>query len=45
VRILLGVVRDPEKNNPFIELPIERETGYSLSGTRASPAYDFPDRN
>jgi 5,5'-dehydrodivanillate O-demethylase len=38
----LGVVRDPAKNTPWIEIPMEREAGYSLTGTRASSAYDFP---
>jgi hypothetical protein len=38
----LGVVRDPAKNTPWIDVPIERETGYSLTGTRASTAYEFP---
>jgi 5,5'-dehydrodivanillate O-demethylase oxygenase subunit len=39
----LGVVRDPAKNTPCIDLPMEREVGYSLTGTRASTAYEFPE--
>jgi 5,5'-dehydrodivanillate O-demethylase len=39
----LGVIRDPKKNEPFVEIPIERHTGYSMTGTRASQVYDFPD--
>ena len=39
----LGVVRDPAKNTPWIDLPIESETNYSLAGVRASSAYDFPE--
>jgi hypothetical protein len=35
-------VRDLAKNTPWIDVPIERETGYSLTGTRASTAYEFP---
>ena len=27
-----GVVRDPAKNTPYIELPIERTLGYTLEG-------------
>lgn len=40
----LGVVRDPAKNDPWIELPVERHLGYTLSGVQASTTYDFPDR-
>lgn len=32
----LGVVRDPAKNLPFIELPREQDIGYVLSGVRNS---------
>jgi 5,5'-dehydrodivanillate O-demethylase len=40
----LGVVRDPKKNEPFIELPVERHLGYSLGGAQATTAYVIPDR-
>jgi 5,5'-dehydrodivanillate O-demethylase oxygenase subunit len=39
----LGVIRDPAKNTPWIEIPVEKHLGYSLSGVVASAAYDFPD--
>jgi hypothetical protein len=39
----LGMVRDRAKNTPWIDLPMEREVGYSLTGTRASTAYEFPE--
>ena len=39
----LGVVRDPAKNTPWIDLPIERELGFGFQGVPASAAYDFPD--
>jgi 5,5'-dehydrodivanillate O-demethylase len=40
-----GVVRDPRENTPYIELPIEKEIGYSLAGAAASAAYAFPERD
>jgi 5,5'-dehydrodivanillate O-demethylase len=40
----LGVVRDPKKNTPWIELPVEKHLGYTLSGVPASTTYDFPER-
>jgi len=40
----LGVVRDPAKNDPWIELPIERDLGYALNGVQATTSYDVPDR-
>jgi 5,5'-dehydrodivanillate O-demethylase len=40
----LGVIRDPAKNTPWIELPIERHLGYTLTGVAASTSYEFPDR-
>ena len=40
----LGVVRDPAKNTPWIEIPVERHLGYSLGGIPASTTYDTPDR-
>jgi 5,5'-dehydrodivanillate O-demethylase oxygenase subunit len=40
----LGVVRDPAKNHPWIELPIERELGYALTGAQATTTYDIPHR-
>jgi 5,5'-dehydrodivanillate O-demethylase len=33
---VLGTVRDPAKNEPWIELPKERTVGFSLNGARAS---------
>lgn len=39
-----GVIRDPAKNTPFIELPIERRLGYTLTGATASATYVFPER-
>ena len=41
----LGVVRDPAKNTPFIELPIERRLGYTLTGAQTSATYEFPERD
>jgi 5,5'-dehydrodivanillate O-demethylase len=40
----LGVVRDPAKNTPWIELPVERHLGYTLGGVAASTTYAIPDR-
>ncbi len=40
----LGVVRDPAKNTPWIELPVERHLGYALTGVAASTSYSFPER-
>lgn len=40
----LGVIRDPAKNSPWIELPVERHLGYALTGVSASTSYEFPDR-
>lgn len=40
----LGVVRDPAKNTPWLQLPLERHFTYSLSGLPSSVAYDFPER-
>ena len=39
----LGVVRDPGKNTPWIDLPIEREISFAFQGVQASAAYYFPD--
>ena len=39
----LGVIRDPAKNDPWIDLPIEEEIGFAFQGVRASAAYDAPD--
>ncbi len=39
----LGVVRDPAKNTPWIDLPIEKEVSFGFQGVQASAAYDFPD--
>jgi 5,5'-dehydrodivanillate O-demethylase len=39
----LGVVRDPAKNTPWIDLPIERHLGYTFSGVQSSAAYDYPE--
>ena len=39
----LGGVRDPAKNTPFIELPLEKHLGYSLSGVKAAPGYDWDE--
>lgn len=41
----LGVVRDPERNAPWITLPVEHEINYSLAGVQASAAYAFPERD
>jgi 5,5'-dehydrodivanillate O-demethylase len=38
----IGVIRDPEKNTPWIEIPVEKHLGYSLAGAPASAMYDFP---
>jgi 5,5'-dehydrodivanillate O-demethylase oxygenase subunit len=40
----LGVVRDPAKNAPWIELPVEKHLGYAFDGVAASTTYDFPER-
>lgn len=40
----MGVVRDPAKNTPYIQLPIERHLGYTLAGAPASATYIFPER-
>jgi 5,5'-dehydrodivanillate O-demethylase len=39
----IGVIRDPAKNTPWIEIPVEKHLGYSLAGAPASAMYDFPD--
>jgi 5,5'-dehydrodivanillate O-demethylase len=33
---VLGTVRDPARNEPWIELPKERTVNFSLNGARAS---------
>lgn len=38
----LGVVRDPAKNQPYIDVPCERHFGYSLAGLPSSPLYTQP---
>jgi 5,5'-dehydrodivanillate O-demethylase oxygenase subunit len=38
----LGVVRDPAKNTPWIDLPIERRLGYTFQGVQSSAVYDYP---
>jgi 5,5'-dehydrodivanillate O-demethylase len=40
----LGVVRDPAKNTPFIELPMEKRVDYTLAGVSATPdrSWDNP---
>jgi len=38
------VVRDPAKNTPWIELPVEKDLGYQLNGAQATTSYDIPDR-
>jgi 5,5'-dehydrodivanillate O-demethylase len=40
----LGVVRDPAKNTPWIELPVEKHLGYTLQGVAATTTYTTPDR-
>lgn len=40
----LGVVRDPRKNSPWIEFPIERHLGYTFTGVPASTTYTYPER-
>ena len=39
----MGVVRDPAKNTPYIALPLENHLGYSLSGVKAAPGYDWDE--
>ena len=39
----LGVVRDPAKNEPWIELPREQSVGFGLGGARASARDLAPD--
>jgi 5,5'-dehydrodivanillate O-demethylase oxygenase subunit len=38
----LGVVRDRAKNEPWIELPIEKHLGYSFQGAKSTFTYDMP---
>ncbi|HVA25891.1 MAG TPA: hypothetical protein VMW62_16045 [Chloroflexota bacterium] len=40
----LGVVRDPAKNSPWIEVPVERHLGYALGGVPATTTYVAPER-
>jgi 5,5'-dehydrodivanillate O-demethylase len=40
----LGVVRDPQKNTPWIALPVEKHLGYTFSGVPSSTTYNYPDR-
>jgi 5,5'-dehydrodivanillate O-demethylase oxygenase subunit len=40
----IGVIRDPAKNTPWINLPLEREVSFGFQGVQASAAYQFPDR-
>lgn len=37
-------MRDPAKNTPWIELPVEKHLGYTLGGAAATVAYEIPDR-
>ena len=39
----LGVIRDPEKNDPWIDLPIEEEISFGFQGVRASARDVAPD--
>jgi 5,5'-dehydrodivanillate O-demethylase oxygenase subunit len=41
----LGVVRDPVKNTPWINLPIEPDISFHFAGVQASAAYEFPAAN
>jgi 5,5'-dehydrodivanillate O-demethylase len=41
----LGVIRDPAKNTPWIEMPVEHEINYSLAGVQTSATYSFPERD
>ncbi len=38
-----GVIRDPARNTPWVELPVEKEISFAFQGVQASAAYDFPD--
>jgi 5,5'-dehydrodivanillate O-demethylase len=40
----LGVVRDAAKNDPWIELPVEKHLGYGFAGVAATSTYEVPDR-
>jgi hypothetical protein len=40
----LGVVRDPAKNTPWIELPVERHPVWEYNGVEATAGYAFPTR-
>jgi 5,5'-dehydrodivanillate O-demethylase len=40
----LGVVRDPAKNTPWIDIPVEKHLGYALTGAAATTSYEIPDR-
>jgi hypothetical protein len=37
----MGVVRDPAKNTPFIQLPKEEVVGYVLTGVQNSVNSDY----
>ena len=41
----VGVIRDVARNTPFIELPVEKDVGYSLAGAATSAMYAFPERD
>ena len=38
----MGVIRNPAKNDPWIELPIEEELSFGFDGVQASAAYIAP---
>jgi 5,5'-dehydrodivanillate O-demethylase len=37
----LGVIRDPAKNTPWMDLPVERELSFSFGDVQASARYDY----
>lgn len=37
----LGVIRDPARNTPWIDLPIETELSFAFDGVPASARYDY----
>jgi 5,5'-dehydrodivanillate O-demethylase len=39
----LGVLRDPQRNTPYLSLPIENQIGYSLAGVPSGARYEFPE--
>jgi 5,5'-dehydrodivanillate O-demethylase len=39
-----GLIRDPARNTPFMDLPVEKELRSDLSGAAVSNRYAFPEK-